>query len=479
MSRFSTVIAIAKDEWLFMRRSKIALMAILMLILLVFISIFTAYEYQRSVNLERAHYQAHANHEFESQPDRHPHRVAHFGHFLFRPLDPLATFDSGVDTFTGNTIFLEAHRQNSANFGDVRQSSLLMRFGQLTPAFILQILAPLLLIFIGHAVVSREREHGTLRLLLSQGIDGSNFLAGKILALSGIALLIFLPAVTALLWITFSQNLSFALVGLLTMAYMIWLLIWVLIVILVSSLFAHSRDALLVLLAIWSVSIILLPRIVPDIVSKQLPLQTTFATNIAVEKDLSQLGDSHNPNDPYFTNFKKQVLNKYGVTRIEELPVNYKGLLMEEGERMTTELFNRYTDQQTQQQFKQNAQTDLFGVISPILSLRRLSMIATASDFNNFSSFLTESERYRYALVQQLNQLETEKISYQDEMDESKENRLDKQHWHQFPEFKFQPSTSQQRIQNMLPPFIVLLVWFSLLALLIKPASNRINRRNK
>ncbi|MDT1823515.1 ABC transporter permease, partial [Acinetobacter baumannii] len=77
-------------------------------------------------------YQAEANQEFEAQPDRHPHRVVHYGHFLFSPLNPLAAFDPGIDGYTGNTLYLEGHRQNSANFGDVRQHSLLLRFGQLT-----------------------------------------------------------------------------------------------------------------------------------------------------------------------------------------------------------------------------------------------------------------------------------------------------------------------------------------------------------
>ncbi|MEX6775102.1 ABC transporter permease subunit, partial [Pseudomonas aeruginosa] len=92
------------------------------------------------------------------------------------PLSPLAFVDFGVDSFTGNTIFLEGHRQNSANFSEARQSSLLLRFGQLTPAFVLQALAPLLLIFLAFTSVARERERGTLRLLLAQGVSGPQLL---------------------------------------------------------------------------------------------------------------------------------------------------------------------------------------------------------------------------------------------------------------------------------------------------------------
>jgi ABC-2 type transport system permease protein len=53
-------------------------------------------------------------------------------------------------------MFLEGHRQNTANFGDVNQSSLLVRFGQLTPAFVLQTVAPLLLIFLGYGAIARR-----------------------------------------------------------------------------------------------------------------------------------------------------------------------------------------------------------------------------------------------------------------------------------------------------------------------------------
>ncbi|WP_445116221.1 ABC transporter permease [Acinetobacter sp. WZC-1] len=479
MSQFASMGAVARDEWRFILRSKVALISIFLLISLTLISVFTSYEYQRSVNQQRLHYQSQANHEFEAQPDRHPHRVAHFGHFLFRPLDPLAAFDAGVDTYTGHTLYLEAHRQNSANFSDVRQSSLLVRFGQLTPAFILQVLVPLLLIFVGHATISRERQSGTLRLLFSQGISARTFIAGKLIALSGVAILSFLPAAIALIWIGISQQLSVGLVSMLTGAYLLWLLLWVVGVVLVSALVANGRDALLGLLAIWTFSIIVLPRIAPDIISKYLPLSTHIETHIAVEHDINQIGDSHNPDDPYFENFKKKVLAQYGVSRVEDLPVNYKGLLMAEGERLTSELFNQYVRQSTEQQQRQNSSMDWFAGISPVLSLRRLSMIATASDLKSFNLFMQEAENYRYNLIQHLNQLQTREISYNNDTDDNKENRLNHQHWQEFPPFHFQAMSSAARIQAMIPSMMVLCGWFLLLVFLIIPVSKRMERKVK
>ena len=75
-----------------------------------------------------------------------------------RTPSPLSTLDPGIDAYTGNSIFLEGHRQNSAMFADSRQGTALTKLGSLTPAFIVQTLAPLLLILLVISAISRERE---------------------------------------------------------------------------------------------------------------------------------------------------------------------------------------------------------------------------------------------------------------------------------------------------------------------------------
>ena len=194
----SAVRLIAMDELRLMRRNRVAVTAFVLLVLLTLMAVLTSWSHQRGISELRARHQAEAEKAFDSQPARHPHRVVHYGHFIFRPLSPLASFDPGVDAFTGNSMFLEGHRQNSANFGDVRQSSLLVRFGQLTPAFVLQVVAPLLLIFLGYGILARERERGTLRLLMLQGVSRGQLVAGKLGALGLVALLVGLPAMIGL-----------------------------------------------------------------------------------------------------------------------------------------------------------------------------------------------------------------------------------------------------------------------------------------
>ena len=472
----STLGRIAREEWRALFRDRVAVFGLLLLSVLMLVATLTAHEHQHHANAERARYQAQANGQFAQQPDRHPHRVVHYGHFLFRPINPLAAFDPGIDAYTGNTLFLEGHRQNSANFGDVRQSSLLMRFGQLTPAFVLQVLAPLLLVFVGHAGVARERESGTLRLLLAQGVAGRQIVGGKLLALSGFTGLVLAPALLALAWFAASGQAPWLLALLLAAGYAAWLLLWSLAVVWISTLCARGRDALLVLLAAWAVLVILLSRWVPDLANTAIALPTRFETQINVERDYQALGDAHNPEDPKFAEFRDALLSKHGVTRIEDLPVNFKGAVSMEGERQSSELFNRYAAAAFDRQRQQNALVDGFSWLAPTLALRRLSMAASGTDLLSFQRFIEQGEQYRYDLVQGLNRLHAEALSYADETNPARSKRISHTHWQKFPAFDYQAEPLALTLRRAAPAALVLLLWLAALAGLAWRAGRRLER---
>lgn len=479
----SPVILIARDELRLMRRNRVAVVAFALLIVLALVAAFVSWSHQRGIAQQRARFQAQASQAFDAQPDRHPHRVVHYGHFIFRPLGPLAAFDPGVDAFTGNSMFLEGHRQNTANFGDVRQSSLLVRFGQLTPAFVLQVIAPLLLIFLGYGVVARERQQGTLRQLLVQGVSARQLLGGKLLALGSVAVLIGLPGMIGFLLIAGQPGALAGPMALIACGYAAYLALWAVIVILGSGLAARSRDALLALIALWAVVVILLPRIAPDIAAQVHPLATKLETDIAIQRDLRQLGDSHNPDDPFFSAFKQKVLRQYGVTRVEDLPVNYKGLLGMEGEKLTSGLFDDYASKSFATQAAQSGLMDGFGVASPTLALRRLSMAAAGTDLDGHRRFLSQAETYRYNLIQRLNRLQAEAVSYSDDTaqdagaDERK--RISSHHWQSMPVFRFRPAPAEDMVRAGLPGFVMLLTWLLVAALALIPAARRLQRIHK
>lgn len=469
----NAALRIAREEWRLLRRDRLAPIGLALLLALTAASAFTAWDHRRTADAQRLRYQAQADHEFEAQPDRHPHRMVHYGHFAFRPINPLAAFDAGIDPYTGHMLYLEGHRQNSANFGDVRQSSLMLRFGQLTPAFVLQVIAPLLLIFLGHAAVAREREAGTLRVLMAQGMRPGPLVAGKLLTLCGVAALVLAPAVLALGFVAAGTSAPARLVGVLLLAYAIWLALWALGVVLISALAARGRDALIALLAVWAATVVLVPRLAPEVAASALPLPTRFETDIAVARDLAAMGDSHDPDDPYFNEFRKKVLAQYGVSRIEDLPVNYKGMLGMEGERLTSALFDRYADASFALQEAQLRRVDAFSLASPLIALRRVSMAAAGTDLAAYRRFLEQAERHRYEFVQKLNRLQAEKLSFATDKG-TLSGRIGKEHWQGVADFRFEPEAASAALARAWPMAGALLAWLAVLVALLALATRRL-----
>ncbi|MBB6505744.1 ABC-2 type transport system permease protein [Sphingomonas endophytica] len=477
----STVRLIARDELRLMLRNRVALIAFALLVLLTLVAVASSWSHQRGVASLRDRHRHEAEHAFVAQPDRHPHRMVHYGHFIFRPLGPLAAFDPGVDAFTGNSMFLEGHRQNTANFGDVRQSALLIRFGQLTPAFVLQIVAPLLLVFLGFGGLARETERGTLPLLMLQGATRRQVVAGKLRALGTVALAAAAPAMLGLLVIT-GQPGALALPMLaIALGYLLYLGLWTVLILLVSALVRRSRDALLVLVALWAVTTVLLPRAVPDLASGAVPLRNRLQTDVAIARDLRKMGDSHNPDDPHFARFKQALLDRHHVARVEDLPFNYKGLLAVEGERLTSALFDLYAAESFAAQERQIGLITAAGLLSPAIALRGLSMAAAGTDFAAHRRFLEQAEAYRYTLVQRLNRMQAEDVSYADDSatdaGADRRKRIGAAHWRTIPDFRFVAPTGSTLARAALPGLTLLSLWLVTACALLTLATRRLGAR--
>jgi ABC-2 type transport system permease protein len=454
---------VAMHELRLLWRSRVTAIALGVVVVLSAASAVVAWERARLADETRTRLQARVDQEFDAQPNRHPHRMVHYGHFVFRPLDPLAAFDPGIDAFAGSVIYLEGHRQNSANFADVRQSSLLLRFGQLTPAFVLQTLLPLLLVVLGAGIVARDRDRGSLRLMLAQGVPPLQSLLGKILALLTAGAVATVPAVLALAILATQTSLvpwvsMFA-------GYGLYLVVWTLVVVLVSALSRTGGAALRFLLGVWTVLVIMLPRLAPEVATGRAPPATRFQTEFAVERELRAIGDSHDENDPYFAAFERKTLERYGVTRIEDLPVNYRGLLAVEGERLTSELFDRHAARSFDILEKQTRTLDAFVVVTPLAAIRRLSMAAAQTDLRGHRRFLEQAERYRYQFVQQLNRLQADAVTFADDTGRDEDpvreerTRIDANHWQQIPDYEFVAEEPGEILRHTLPPLGMLLAW--------------------
>lgn len=475
----SAPLRIAREEWRLWARSRVVLVAALIVaVLLAATSVLTALRLAEEAERRTAR-QASAEATFFAQPDRHPHRMVHYGHYAFRTPPPLAAFDPGVDAVTGQSIFLEGHRQNTAMFADTRTAADLGGFAALTPANLYQLLIPLLLIIIGHGVVLRERESGTLPVLLAQGQTSLAIAGGKALALAGVAGLFLLP-VAVLAGLSLAGGESPLAAGLLVGGYAVYLAVWAALVLAVSLWVRQRSVALGVLVLVWLMVALIVPRIGINAASAAIDAPGKIESDLVMLAEERKLGDGHNAADPAFEALKKQVLEQYEAESVEELPINWRGVVAGHSEARLTALMNTYAERRMEREAAQARIVTWFGLASPTLAVGAASRTLAGTDLATHHRFLRESEALRFDFVQRLNDLHATALTYADDAARSsdpeaeKRTRVNAASWRLLDSFRFVPDPAEARAARAALPLLLLLGWLAVLGGVIVAGARRL-----
>lgn len=350
---------------------------------------------------ERAHAQEADHAIWTAQGAKNPHAAAHFGQYAYKPLGPLALADPGVDPYTGQAVWLEAHRQNDTQFRAARDGTLSSRMGQLSIAFVLQTVLPLLALLLGHAATAGERSQGTLRQLLGLGVRPGRLLAGKLLACGAVlgTLLLLAGAGLALGVQWGGDDLQAApgvgaRLGGLVLGYGLYLAGFLLLAVGVSAAVGHARLALVALLAFWLANCFLVPRWVSDVVRTTDPLPTAQAFRAAIAEDKKQQF-GHDETHPAFVAFRERVLRQYGVGRVEDLPVSFRGLSLREDDEAGYRIFDRHQGRLQARLEAQDARRARAGFVFPLLALQPFSMAMAGTDTAHHHHFVQAAEAHR------------------------------------------------------------------------------------
>jgi ABC-2 type transport system permease protein len=462
------VLVIAAAEWRYWLRSRLALGgALLITALLIATTALTTLRMQ-SETAKRTQHQAKAETAFLSKPDRHPHRMVHYGHYVFRTPAPLALFDPGLDSVTGQSIFLEGHRQNTAMFAASDASADLGGLSWLSPAMVYQLFAPLLVILLGHGLVAREREAATLATLLAQGTSGRVLLAGKALALFSFVVVLLIPlALGAGFAVLNGEQLLAA--GALMIAYLLYLVIWGALALLASAFISNRAAVLATLATLWIALTLVLPAVAVSSAANAAPMAGKLEDDLAMLTELRKLGDGHNANDPAFAQLRADLLAKHGVQRVEDLPVNLRGVVAQASEQKLTDTLNRYAQARMAAETQQALVLSVHGWLTPLLAVADASRAVSGTDLAHYHRFLREAEDLRYAFVQRLNQIHAEKLTYADDIRRSSDTeaerrtRVDAANWQLLERFRFQPDAAGIRIQQARTQWLMLGLWCALL----------------
>ena len=454
---------IARQFWVSTFKSKAIFLLMGIMVVLLIYAVNSGLDYHDQ-NHFRTDHQVKARESWEANPDKHPHRMAHFGTFAFRLKHPLSIFDFGIENYTGNAAFLEAHRQNMVNFSEAGFSTGLLRFGELSMGMVLQVILPLIIFFLGYTAVASDRENGTLKVLLTQGAHWKEILFGRSIGLFSIALLFVLPyvLVTAILLGMENHTAGDQWIRLimLTVVYLVFAAVLSLITVSVSTRSQSSKVALVKLLGLWLVMTVLLPRTSQSLGAYFYPSPNKLEFRGAIEKEVIQYGDSHDPDDPHFTALRDSVLLANNVDSVDELPFNYGGFIMSEGERISTRIYNKHHTQLLDTYRKQNQLSRWLALLNPYLAVKNLSMALCGTDFESYVDFQGQAEEYRYQLAQKMNELQIKYISPNHVSgSEGKVHVVSRSEWKAFPDFQHEFLSFGQTLRNEVIAIVSIVIW--------------------
>lgn len=396
---------------------------------------------------------------FLEQGARNPHSVAHFGQFAFQPPTVLSFVDRGVTDYTGSALWLEAHYRNTAEFRPVEDSVELSRFASLSPAFILQVIVPLLIAVLAAGSIARERELGTLRLLTAQGVDRGRLFAGKLLGVGGVLAIVLVPAGLVAVAI-FALTMAGPAVGgsgammLLGLAYAVYIATLVAIAIALSARARSTGAALLAFAAFWLVAVLLLPRVANELAARVHPVPDGDAFWASIREDIRGGIDAHGDAGAREQALEREVLRRYGVATLEELPVSFAGIALQASEEFGDLVYDRHYESLYGVHGRQEALQRAFAWLSPAIAMRDLSMALAGTDAWHQRQFAQAAEQHRRHIVRLLNEDMTQHAAGQDF-----DYLADPDLWARIPELRYEPPPLAETLRRHAGEMAALFLW--------------------
>lgn len=428
---------------------------------LLLIALAVGWKNYTTVKREHDAANAESRQTWENQGKRNPHSAAHFGVYAFKPKTPMSLVDSGLDSYTGTNIWVEAHYQNPSRGRPIEDATALQRFGELTAAGVLLLLLPLLIIFLGFDAFAGERERGTLRQTLSIGVKRNHLVLGKLLGLLAALAVLLVPAtiagVLALALATSNDLLlsslpRFALLGL---SYLLYCTAFAGVALAVSALAAMARLALVVLIGFWIFSSLVVPRLANDLAERLYPEPSSQQFWAAVDRDLKEGIDGHDPANNRTKALEEKLLQQYGVAKKEDLPINFNGIALNAGEEYAAQVFDKHWSRVWDTYYSQQKVHQAFGIAAPFMSTRSLSMGFAGTDLAHYEDFTAVVEQYRRDLNRMLNMDFAENSATK----EGYNYFVDREVWERSPDFAYRQPSAAWALSNRIWDLLILFAW--------------------
>jgi ABC-2 type transport system permease protein len=423
-----------KDARLMWRDGRFRWTGVLLLLILV-LSLLAGWSHTVSVARLHAEAQRLERQLSLDKGEMNPHAAAHYGAFVFKPIEPLSAVDPGVDPYVGVSVFLEAHRQQLARHRPADDATPLQRLGELSAAMSLQALVPLLIVLLTYPSFAGERDAGTLRQLAAHGLGRWTLAAGKTLGvwmpLAGVLAPAAIVGTALMAWYSSPppDRDAWLRAATLVACYLVYFSTWVGLGLAVSARATSSGSALVTLLAIWFAAVLVMPRASSAIASWRDPAPTAAEFAMAIERARDRLPD--------WTTRVERVEERFLAGELPDLPgspSNPEVIALIETETDQTALYDEQFDRLFDIYDRQTSTYERLSALAPSLAIQMISMSVAGTDYDHHRRFMDATDRYRQQFVQTLN---AELSAYQ-EVDTFEYTR-GRELWERIPDFDYAP----------------------------------------
>ena len=301
---------------------------------------------------------------------------------------------------------MEAHYQDPAVFRRAEDGGELSRYAALTPAFLILTVAPLVVFLMLFGSIAGEREDGTLRQLLATGVGARQFFVGKFSAGLRLVLLaytaIFVPTALFSIVMTPAEANADTWLRVLTLyvTYGAYLTVFVAIAIGASALFRTRQAAFLALTCVWALATIIVPRFAADLGTNLTPQPDAREESVR----LSAASRAFYADPERRARIEQDVLDRYGVSTTEELPISYSAFVLQTSEELAEPEFDRFYADLDARYFAQESVVRWFSLLTPTLTATNLSRGLAGTDRTHQRTFAQAAEEHRREMIQMLNE---------------------------------------------------------------------------
>ena len=434
-----------------------------LILMLIVVSLITGWSVNSEQQKQASFAQQTDQEVFLEQGEKNPHSAAHFGRMAYKSAPPLSVFDPGALPYLGQIIWLEGHVQDPAMFRPAEDSLDLRRLADLSVAGVLTFLLPLLIFLVGYGSFAAERERGTLRQIMSFGSGMSLPFVGKLSAIGFVGATTAFVAIVVSLFLALSMPEYHSVADILTrgigllLGYGLYVVIFAAVVLFVSARAKNATSSMLLLLSIWALSVVVLPRLAASVAENVYPSPdgAAFWQNYSDEMAESRL----DPDSAEYKEVERIVLSEAfeREVKLEEIPnmeYNKRGVRLEVSEYMAAQAFIKlYADLYRTYENQKMVRRSL-SLLSPTILLQHFSSTISGTDVTAHRHFADAAEVQRNIIIKELNE-----DLIRNDVGGSGPYVADADFWESVPDFSYTPPSLSLSLTGAIWDFLLLLVW--------------------